>query len=154
MTGNRNMHKFFQASHDPFTPTPLHPPSLAAQKQEPTWLHNTRTTITEPPFPKSCNSIFHWAYPFAFGNSGSYKLSNSTSDMSTVFLGGWFGQGLVVGVWHWFWPHLFQKCHRMSHRGKDFESTSRKSHFGRLELVFPGAHADCLWIFWNLKFDI
>ena len=60
----------------------------------------------------------------------------------------------MVGVWHWFWPHLFWKCHRMSHCGKDFESALRESRFGRLEFVFPGVHADCLWIFWNLRFDI
>ena len=111
-------------------------------------------TITEPPFPKSCNSIFHWAHPFAFSNSEWYKLSNSTSYMSMVFLEGWFCQGLVVGVWHRFWPHLFQKCHRMSHRGKDFVSASRKSRFGRLELVLFGAHANCLWILWNLGFNM
>ena len=39
-------------------------------------------------------------------------------------------------------------------RRADFESASGKSRFGRLELVFPGAHADCLWIFWNLRFNI
>ena len=53
-------------------------------------------------------------------------------------------------------PHWFEEywTNQQMSRRADFESTSRKSRFGRLELVVPGAHADCLWIFWNLIFDI